>query len=52
MKNNTQRKQEHSHVKNLKRQLMTKDFLGLTLHMLSVHIHLLLPFFSHVLCEL
>ena len=27
MKNNTQRKQEHTHVKNLKRQLMTKDFL-------------------------
>jgi len=26
MKNNIQ-KQEHTHVKNLKRQLMTKDFL-------------------------
>jgi len=27
MKNNTHKKQEHTHVKNLKRQLMTKDFL-------------------------
>jgi len=24
---NTHKKQEHTHVKNLKRQLMTKDFL-------------------------
>jgi len=27
MKNTTHTKQEHTHVKNLKRQLMTKDFL-------------------------
>ena len=26
-KNNTHTKQEHTHVNNLKRQLMTKDFL-------------------------
>ena len=26
-KNNTHTKKEHTHVKNLKRQLMTKDFL-------------------------
>jgi len=27
MENNTDGKQEHTHVKNLKRQLMTKNFL-------------------------
>jgi len=27
MKKTTHTKQEHTHVKNLKRQLMTKDFL-------------------------
>jgi len=27
MKNNTQKKNKNTHVRNLKRQLMTKDFL-------------------------
>ena len=27
VKNNRHKKQEHTHVKNLKRQLITKDFL-------------------------
>ena len=41
MKKTTHTKQEHTHVKNLKRQLMTKDFLWrLKLHDINLRMQL------------